>query len=85
MTDVSKAEAELVVAKAECFKTCGQLDPDVADDRAMAEKVHEEHREELEAAYAAFQRESGLASVSNPAVEGTNLVEANMVVDTGLN
>jgi hypothetical protein len=83
MTDVSKAEAALVVAKAKCFKTCGQLAPAVAADRALADKAHESHREELEKAYAAFQRE-GVASPSNPA-SGHTEVSADITVDSGLN
>ena len=87
MTDVSKTEAALVVAKAKCFKTCGQMDPAVAGDRALAEMVHAEHRAELEEAYAAFQAEglaAGEASPSNPASGKTEL-SADITVDSGLN
>ncbi len=70
MTDISKAEAALVNAKAKCFKVCGKLGPE----------AHESHRAELEAAYAAFQ---GEASPSNPA-SGETPLTANLVVDSGL-
>jgi hypothetical protein len=85
MGDVSKAEAALIKAKAVCFKVCGNLAPDVASDRGLAEAAHEKHRAELEDAYAAFQHASGPVSASNPAAPGTTQVKANLVVDTGLN
>ncbi|HEY8742982.1 MAG TPA: hypothetical protein VIU62_07785, partial [Chloroflexota bacterium] len=83
MTDVSRAEAALVIAKAKCFKTCGDLDPAVASDRSLAERAHEEHRVALEEAYAAFQAESAV-SPSNPA-SGHTKVSAQLTVDSGLN
>ena len=84
MTVISKAEAALVVAKAKCFKVCGQLGPEVAADRALAAKAHEPHRVALEAAYAAFQAASG-PSESHPAAAGTTNLEAILTVDSGLN
>lgn len=77
----SKAELDLVKAKAKCFRVCGALDPAVAADRALAEAVHEPHKAELEAAYLAFQEASGLKQASNPASGTTNL-EAHLVVES---
>jgi hypothetical protein len=71
MTDPTKAELALVIAKAKCFQVCGKLGPE----------AHESHRVELEAAYAAFQGET---SPSNPA-SGLTQVDANLVVDSGVN
>lgn len=73
MTDISKAEAALIVAKAKCFKACGKL----------GDEAHESHREELEAAYAAFQAAGGVVSRSNPASGATSLT-ANLTVDSGV-
>ena len=73
MSEPTKAELALTVAKAECFKVCG----------SMGDVAHELHREALERAYAAFQAESGTPSPSNLASGDTSL-EAHLVVDSGV-
>ncbi len=79
-----KEELVLINAKAKCFKVCGNLDPAVASDAALAAAAHEPHRVGLEAAYAAFQAASGEKSDSNPASGNTPLT-ADLVVKSGLN
>jgi hypothetical protein len=73
VTDISKAEAALINAKANCFKVCGKLGPE----------AHEAHRVELERAYQAFQEASGESEGSNPA-SGKTQIKANLTVQSGL-
>jgi hypothetical protein len=73
MSEPTKAELALVLAKQKCFELCGEgADP----------AVHESHRVELERAYKAFQKASGSSRPSNPAPPGTTNLDAHLVVES---